>query len=72
MISTMNMIVLFFLFIIIRVDITMAMIPFEARIGQGLLSTRWNGLNFINILFDFCCVKGDQGHENVCLNTSYC
>lgn len=30
--------------------------PPEAMIGQGLFSTRWNGLNFFTILFDFCCV----------------
>jgi len=58
-INTMNITVMSFLFIIISVERTIAMIPFEARIGQGLLSTRWNGLNFIDILFSFCCVEGD-------------
>ncbi len=29
---------------------------FEARIGQGLCSTRWKGLNLFIILFDFCSI----------------
>lgn len=32
-----------------RPDSTRAKAPFEAKIGQGLTSTRWNGLNFLII-----------------------
>jgi len=38
------------LLIQIRVDRTKHSAPFEARIGQGLFSTRWNGLNFSIII----------------------
>lgn len=44
------------LFIIIKPDATKQKAPFEARRGQGLVSTRWKGLNFIInfILFLLC------------------
>ncbi len=37
------------LLIKIRVERTKAKAPFEAKIGQGLRVTKWNGLNFFII-----------------------
>jgi hypothetical protein len=33
-----------------RVDRTRHRAPFDAKMGQGLFSTRWNGLNFSVII----------------------
>lgn len=45
------------LFIIIRPESTMHSAPFDAKIGQGLRSTRWKGLYFFSIiLLQWCRV----------------
>ena len=66
-----RMIVFLTLFIKISPAITSDMAPLEAIIGQGLCSTRWKGLNFIIILFDFCSVQSNQCYKYVSLNTRY-
>jgi len=52
-----RMIMLIFLLIMIRPDVTRARIPLDANNGQGLISTKWKGLNFLVItLFLWCIV----------------
>jgi len=50
-----RMIVLIFLLIIIRPDVTRARIPLDVNRGQGLMSTRWKGLNFLVIILFLLC-----------------
>lgn len=48
-----------FLLIKINPEKTNARALLEARIGQGLTSTKWKGLNLVIILFYFCHVKSN-------------
>jgi len=45
-----NMVTLIFLLIIINPEVTRARIPLDANKGQGLMSTKWKGLNFLVII----------------------
>jgi hypothetical protein len=47
---------LIFLLIMMRPEVTKAKIPLEARRGQGLMSTKWNGLNFLVIILFLWCI----------------
>lgn len=49
-VNEIRMIELIFLLIIIRPDVTKARIPLDANNGQGLISTKWKGLNFFVII----------------------
>jgi len=54
-ISEIRMMMLIFLLIMINPEVTRARIPFDANKGQGLMSTRWNGLNFVVITLFLLC-----------------
>jgi hypothetical protein len=49
-VSEITIVVLIFLLIMINPEVTRARIPLDANRGQGLMSTRWNGLNFVVII----------------------
>jgi len=48
--------VLIFLLIMIKPEVTKARIPLDVSNGQGLMSTRWNGLNFLVIILFLWCI----------------
>jgi hypothetical protein len=49
------MVMLIFLLIMIRPEVTNAKIPLDAKRGHGLMSTRWKGLNFFVIILLRLC-----------------
>ena len=56
MMIVINMGFLVMLFIIMIIVNIIDSIPVEARIGHGLCSTRWNGLNLFMIILLLLCI----------------
>lgn len=52
-----RIIILIFLLIITKPEVTRAKIPLDAKRGHGLMSTRWNGLNFFIIILFLWRIK---------------